>query len=142
MVNELKVKNNATGFFNVHVDGEASLTQDFLLFNVQEESVDVWVQEGAGGNMQTKRLLKFGFKGNCPNGRYEATSLLEVCYKEWSDMHGIEYKAKSGWVEVSSTASPRRITGEFVMVMTKYFSSPPVEAEDIKVSGSFNLTKS
>ena len=67
MANDLKIKNNATGFFNVHVDGEASLTQDFLLFNVQEESVDVWVQEGAGGNMETKRSLKLDFKGNYPN---------------------------------------------------------------------------
>lgn len=140
MANELKVKNNATGFFNVHVDGEASLTQDFLLFNVQEESVDVWVRDGAGGNMQTKRSLKLGFKGNCPNGRYEAASLLEVDYRYWSDMIVVEYRATSGWVEVSSTASPRRITGKFEMVVSKHSSSPPVVAPNLTLYGDFDLT--
>lgn len=140
MASELKSKKSTTDFFNVSVAGENPLKQDVKSFGVKEGSVEVFVQEGSGGVMETKRLLLLGFRGSCPSGRHEATGLLKVEYKEWSDQYSIEYKAKSGWIEISPTSSPRRITGKFEMVVGMHFSSPSGAPLEKRVSGDFDLT--
>ncbi|WP_219097435.1 hypothetical protein [Pseudomonas sp. UMAB-40] len=137
MSGELNSKNSTTGSFVVRVDGKEPLKQDYKSFDVKEGSVEIWVLEGVGGPMAPRTHLLLGFQGDYPSGRHDATKLLKVEYKEWSDMHGFEYKAKSGWVEVSSTPSPRRITGKFEMVVESSSSGAPPEK---RVSGDFDLT--
>lgn len=140
MSGERNSKKSAEGSFVVHVDGKEPIKQDYKSFDVKEGSVEVWVLEGVGGPMAPRTQLLLGFQGDYPSGRHEATKLLKVEYKEWSDMHGFEYKAKSGWVEVSSTPSPRRITGKFEMVVGIHSSSPPGAPSEKTVSGDFDLT--
>jgi hypothetical protein len=137
---ELKSEKSTTGSFNVRVDGKEPIKQDSKSFDVKEGSVEIWVLEGVGGPMAPRTHLLLGFQGDYPSGRHDATKLLKVEYKEWSDMHGFEYKAKSGWVEVSSTPSPRRITGKFEMVVGIHSSSPPGAPSEKTVSGDFDLT--
>ncbi|MGB6213182.1 hypothetical protein [Pseudomonas mandelii] len=137
---ELKSEKSTTGSFNVRVDGKEPIKQDYKSFDVEKGSVGVWVLEGVGGTMASRIQLSLVFQGDYPSGHHEATKLLKVEYKEWSDMHGFEYKAKSGWVEVSSTPSPRRITGKFEMVMGIHSSSPPGAPSEKRVSGDFDLT--
>ncbi|MHC8344366.1 hypothetical protein [Pseudomonas sp. RT6P73] len=140
MSDELKSNKGTTGTFDVRVDGEEPLKQDLKSFDVKEGSVEVSVLEGIGGPMAPRRHLLLSFEGGCPNGRFEAASLLKVDYADWSDMHSYRYKAKSGWVEVESRGSPRRIVGNFEMVVEIYENSPPGGAPLVRqISGAFDL---
>lgn len=142
MNNESETNKSTTGSFEVYVDGKGPLKQDFISFDVKEESVEFSVLEGVGGAMAPRYNLQFAFLGNDITGKHDVTSLLKVDFADWSADYSYRYKAKSGWIEVKLTQSPHRIVGRYEMVVDIYENSPPGGAPLVrKVTGTFDLTK-
>lgn len=138
---EASSNKSTTGSFEVYVDKSGPLKQDFKSFDMKEEGVEFFVQEGVGGPMAPRRQLGFGFLGKNFTGKYEVKDLEKVEYAEWSDMSDYRYRAKLGWIEIELTKSPPRIIGKFDMVVIQYEGSPPGgRPQELNVSGTFDLT--
>lgn len=136
----IEAKSDATGRFEVDVEGSGQIVQRDLYLREQGNGFEIGVADDPPGNMPPTKFLFLEFADKPAFAEYDVKQLKRVAYHDYSEWHSYEFIAESGTVTVAYQDSPRRALG-YIDIAGRLKGDPlPIPGPDIvRITGWFYL---